>query len=117
MTNLLEYKNYYGSVEFSMKNAIFCGEIEFINDLVTFEAYNVKDLKKAFHEAVDHYIETCKKLGRDPQKAFKGQFNVRVEPELHRKAALTALRNKISLNSLVKTAIGHEIERLTSCNC
>jgi len=112
MTNLLEYKNYYGSVEFSPEDDIFCGEIEFINDLVTFEADNVKALKKAFHEAVDHYVETCRKLGREPQKAFKGQFNVRIGPELHRKASLAALKEKTSLNNLIKTAIGHEIERI-----
>ena len=53
--------------------------------------------------AVEHYLKTCEKLGREPQKAFKGQFNVR-------KASITALKRNVSLNKLVETAITREID-------
>lgn len=109
MSDLLEYKGYVGSAEYSAEDRLFYGEIKFINDLVAYEATNVNDLEKEFKESVDHYLETCERLGRKPQKAFKGQFNVRVKPELHKKAALVALKRKISLNKLVETAIDHEI--------
>ena len=38
MSNILEYKGYIGRVEFSAEDKIFHGKLEFINDLVTFEA-------------------------------------------------------------------------------
>jgi predicted HicB family RNase H-like nuclease len=44
------------------------------------------------------------------QKAFKGQFNVRITSDLHRKAAIIARKRNVSLNKLVETAIAHEIE-------
>jgi predicted HicB family RNase H-like nuclease len=58
---------------------------------------------------VNHYLKTCKKAGKKPQKAFKGLFPARINPEIHKKAALVALQRKISLK-LVELAIEHEIE-------
>jgi predicted HicB family RNase H-like nuclease len=109
MSNILEYKGYIGGVEFSAEDRIFHGRIEFINDLVTFEATNVEDLEKEFKAAVDDYLETCKNLNIKPQKSFKGTFNVRIDPELHRKAAFQASKRNLSLNKLVEEAIEHEL--------
>ncbi len=64
MNNLLEYKGFYGSVEFSAADRVFFGKLEFINDLVNYEAEVVKDIEKAFHEAVENYLETCKEIGK-----------------------------------------------------
>ena len=36
---------------------VFHGRIEAINDLIINEGTSVKELKKAFHEAVDDYLE------------------------------------------------------------
>ncbi len=56
-----------------------------IDDLVTFESDNAKELESNFRNTVDEYLETCEALGREPQKVYKGVFNLRIEPELHRK--------------------------------
>ena len=109
MSNILEYKGYIGRVEFSAEDRIFHGSIEFINDLVTFEATSVDDLEKEFKAAVDDYLETCKGLNIAPQKPFKGTFNVRIDPELHREAAFQASKRNLSLNKLVEEAIEHEL--------
>jgi predicted HicB family RNase H-like nuclease len=62
-----------------------------------------------FKEAVDDYLETCKGLSIKPRKSFKGTFNVRIDPELHREAAFQASKRNISLNKLVEEAIEHEL--------
>jgi predicted HicB family RNase H-like nuclease len=64
MADMLEYKNYSAVVSFSAEDEIFHGKIISINDLVSFEGNTVKQLKAAFHEAVDDYLKTCKKLGK-----------------------------------------------------
>jgi predicted HicB family RNase H-like nuclease len=74
-----------------------------------FEGSSVKELKKAFHEAVDDYLETCKEMGREPQKPFKGSFNVRIPSELHRKAVERATRMGVSLNQLVQKALEEKV--------
>jgi len=109
MSNILEYKDYIGRVEFSAEDKIFHGKIEFINDLVTFEATNVEELEKEFKASVDDYIETCRHLNINPQKSFKGKFNVKITPELHKEAAFQAARRNLSLNRLVEEALKHEL--------
>ena len=109
MKDYLSYKNYIGTVNFSAEDEVFYGEIKGINDLITFEGTSVKELKNAFKESVDDYLETCKDIGKQPDKTFKGSFNIRLSTDLHRKAALIASKNKISLNDFVKRAISRAI--------
>ncbi len=110
MSNILSYKGYTGSVEYSEEDEIFYGKIEFITDSVLYEGSSVEELKRNFQEAVEDYIETCIEIGKEPQKPFKGRILTRINPELHKKAALIALQKRISLNKFVEKAIQHEIE-------
>ena len=105
MSNVLEYKGYTGSIEASIEDHCLFGKILFISDLVTYEAETVSDLEAEFIVAVDDYLLTCKEVGKDPQRPFKGSFNVRISPELHRKAAIEANKASISLNEYTAKAI------------
>ncbi|MBN7812505.1 type II toxin-antitoxin system HicB family antitoxin [Algoriphagus sp. H41] len=105
MKNLMEYKSFVGSVSFSTEDEIFHGKIEGIDDLVTFEGSSVSGLKTAFEEAVEDYLETCEQIGKTPGKSYKGTFNVRIRPELHRKVAREALKKGYSLNQFVEKAL------------
>lgn len=87
--NSFKYKGFIGSIRPSVENDCLYGKIEFINDLITYEAETVPEFKKAFETAVDDYLETCKSLGKTPEKPFKGSFNLRIGPELHRKLELS----------------------------
>jgi predicted HicB family RNase H-like nuclease len=109
MSDVLEYNGYYGSVLFSAEDDVFYGKLLSIDDLVNFEGTTVKEIKKAFREAVDDYLETCKKLGKEPNKTYKGTFNVRIPTDLHKAAAVYAALNNISLNDFVKTAIQYAL--------
>ncbi len=110
MGNYLKYKQYLATVEYSTEDEVFYGKLFGINDLVTFEGASVKEIKSAFEEAVDDYIETCKELNKKPEKSFKGSFNVRVPSELHKDAAFIAVQNNMSLNDFVKGAIQYAIK-------
>lgn len=103
--DILKYKDYEGTAELDMVRRVCRGKILFIDDLVTYEAASPQDLQREFEAAVNDYLETCKELGRKPQKALKGQFNVRISPELHRAAVLQATRDGVSLNDVVTRAI------------
>ena len=103
--NMLEYKGYHTKVEFDSDDFVLRGKIEGINDFVDFECENTKDLEKEFHEAVDDYLEFCKEVGKEPDKEYKGTFNVRISPELHRKLAVLAMEKGDTLNASVEKAI------------
>jgi len=103
--NYLNYKNYTGSIEFSEEDAVFHGKVIGIKALISFEGNSVNTIIKDFHNAVDEYLEHCALKGKEPEKPFKGSFNVRINADLHRRLALTASSRNISLNTLVEEAI------------
>ena len=107
--NILSYKDYIGSVGFSSEDEVFYGKIEHINDLITFESDNAHDLKKAFEEAVDDYITFCEEKGAKLDKPFKGSFNVRVKPSIHKLAYQKAIQQGMSLNKFIETTLEKEL--------
>jgi len=103
--NYIEYKGYLGTVEFSSEDLVFHGKIHGINDLVTFEATNVDDLVRAFHEAVDDYLDICERANKIPERAYSGQFNIRIDSSIHKQLSLHAAREGITLNQCVSNAL------------
>ena len=100
-----EEKGYVGSIEFSIEDSVLHGKLLGLKDLVTYEAETIVELKKEFILAVDDYLETCKEVGKEPEKPFKGVFNVRTGRELHRRAVTVAKDRGIKLNELIKIAL------------
>lgn len=105
MNNTMEYKGYLGSVEFSEEDALFYGKVLGIRALISYEGTNAAELVADFHGAVDDYLELCAQSGTEPEKAYKGSFNVRISPELHKQAVIAAMSHNMSLNSFVETSI------------
>ena len=105
MSDTLDYKEYSGSAEYSAEDEVFHGRILGIRDRVTFEGTDVKGLKKNFKAAVDEYLAFCAAEGKEPNIPFRGTFNVRIGPELHKRAALYAEENGKRLNRVVIEAV------------
>ncbi len=105
MKDILKYKNFIGSVHYSTEDEVFFGKLEGTDDLVTFEGKNVDELKTSFREAIEDYMKICTSTGKSPQKSYKGSFNVRINPDLHKQAAKKSIELGISLNQLVEQAI------------
>jgi predicted HicB family RNase H-like nuclease len=99
------HKGYCGSIESSIEDDCLYGQILFVRDVVTYEAEKIGELKTAFEQAVDYYLEKCEREGLVPDKPFNGSFNVRLSPEMHRSAAMEAARVGTSLNDLVKECL------------
>ena len=105
MTNTMTWKGYTARIDYDDEDGIFVGRIAGIRDRVGFHADTVEGLRNAFHEAVEDYLETCARIGKDPQKAFSGQVMFRVSPEVHRKASLAAELAGKSLNQWAEEVI------------
>jgi len=103
--NMLKHNDFFGSVEYSADDDCFFGKIIGTTDLVTFEGDSVENLKIAFKEAVEDYLILCSEVGKEPQKTYKGSFNIRISPDLHKEAAMLANRKGISLNAFVEKTI------------
>ncbi len=104
-SNVMEYKGYIGTVEFSAEDNILFGKIIGINGLVSYEGDSISALREDFEASVDDYLEMCEEKRIDPQKCYKGSFNVRISPELHRTIAIMAAANNKTLNATVEEAL------------
>jgi predicted HicB family RNase H-like nuclease len=103
--DVLTYRGFIGSVHFSAADDLFFGKIEGIDDLISFEGDSVQELKAAFHYVVDEHIKDCERENLPVEKSYKGSFNLRLTPELHRRAAIAAKAQGSTLNAFVKGAI------------
>ena len=103
--NVMEHKGYLAKIDYSDEDELFTGRLAGIDDVIGFHGESVAELKAAFIEAVEDYVDTCKKLGRKPQKVYSGKFVVRVEPEIHARAAIVAETEGKSLNAWIGDAI------------
>lgn len=97
----IEHKGIKGTVEFDLENKIFYGKLVGVNGAVMYEAQNTEDFYRNFTEAIDNYIDTCERNGIPIEREYKGIFNIRVAPKLHKKLADTAQLQDVKLNSLV----------------
>jgi predicted HicB family RNase H-like nuclease len=51
----------------------------------------------------------CNEDGVEPEKPYSGILNLRMKPELHRRAAIRAKKNGVSLNRFIEKAIEDEL--------
>ena len=109
MDNVLEYKGYWTVINYSAEDKCLYGKIEGINDLVSFGCESADEINECFRSAVDEYLEDCKRYGKEPDKAYKGSFNVRISPELHREASMLATKQGITLNQFIANATQYAV--------
>ncbi len=101
MKQLMQYKSYRAKIEYDAEDNIFVGKVIGINDSLNFHGSNVVELKKAFEDSIEDYIDMCAHFGKEPEKEYKGSFNVRIPPELHRQIDNSATAEGVSLNQFI----------------
>ena len=98
---MLSHKGYSGTVKFDADEEIFHGEVSGLRDVVTFQGRSVREIKRAFRDSIDDYLELCEQTGRSPDKPFSGRLIVRMPPELHRALHDLAAADQVSLNRAI----------------
>ena len=96
--NTMTYRGYAARIEYSDEDQCLVGHIAGIHDVVGFHSESVAELRAAFEEAVDDYLETCVQLSRAPQKPYSGKLMLRVPPEVHAAVAVAAEVSGKSIN-------------------
>lgn len=102
---MMNYKGYHGTVSFDEEAEIFHGEVTDLRDVVTFQGRSVDELKTAFQESVDDYLDFCAGRGEKPDKPYSGKFVLRIDPQLHRKLAALSNEEGASLNKWVESRL------------
>jgi predicted HicB family RNase H-like nuclease len=102
---MMAYKGYTGKVEYDDEARLFHGEVINLRDVITFQGTSVEELRQAFRDSVDDYLEFCTVRGEAPEKPFSGKFMVRIDPELHRELFVKARLANKSLNTWVNEVL------------
>jgi predicted HicB family RNase H-like nuclease len=98
---MLKYKGYTGHVEFDDESGVLHGEVLDLRDVITFQGKSTEEIEQAFRDSIDDYLEFCEERGEEPDKPLSGRLMVRLPPQLHRKAYVTARREGKSLNQWI----------------
>ena len=107
MKNTMTYNGYAGTVEYSEDDDVLFGRLTGIDDIITYEGESIRELRKAFTEAVDDYLEHCRRIGKIPEKPFSGKFTLRIPPEVHARLAPQAKAMGKSLNQYAADILAH----------
>ncbi|MGD9557274.1 MAG: type II toxin-antitoxin system HicB family antitoxin [Mangrovibacterium sp.] len=106
----LEYKGYYGSVEYNKVDNCLVGKVLGMKkDSITYEGSTIDELKADFEAGIDSYLSGCAELGINPRKAFSGSLNIRIPSEVHSRIALLAEENGVSINAFIKKTLEEHV--------
>ncbi|QJP11557.1 type II toxin-antitoxin system HicB family antitoxin [Pseudomonas multiresinivorans] len=105
----MKYQGYAARIEYSDDDGLFIGHVAGIRDVIGFHGESVSELREAFEEAIDDYLATCEKLGREPQRPFSGKLSLRLDPQLHAQVAIKAELSNQSINQWVVDRLGEVV--------
>jgi predicted HicB family RNase H-like nuclease len=101
----MTYKSYAARIEYSGEDECFVGHIAGIPDVIGFHGDHVEELRQAFCEAVDDYLDACERIGKKPQRAYSGNLMLRIPPEVHAAIATAADVSGKSINQWAAEAL------------
>ncbi|WP_325436673.1 type II toxin-antitoxin system HicB family antitoxin [Pseudomonas nitroreducens] len=105
----MKYQGYAARIEYSDDDGLFIGHVAGIRDVIGFHGESVSELRVAFEEAIDDYLATCEKLGRESQRPFSGKLSLRLDPQLHAQVAIKAELSNQSINQWVVDRLGEAV--------
>jgi len=109
--NKLEYKGYYGSIEYSKDDDCLFGKVMGLPDnLISYEGNTATELYTDFKDAIDTYLEYCQTNGIKPKKSYNGVLNIRIPSEIHSRIALFAENRGTSINAFIRDSIERRLE-------
>jgi len=106
---MMKYKGYAGRAEYDDEAEVFCGEVIGLRDVVTFKGSSVGELKESFRESIDEYLDFCKRMDKAPDIPASGKLILRIPPELHYRAVVSAKSEGSSLNAWVAEAVQEKL--------
>lgn len=106
----MTYKGYSARIEYSDEDECFVGRIAGIRDIISFHGESVNEIRQAFKEAIDFYLETCETRGETPNKPYSGKLMLRLSPEIHAAVATAAEVNGKSINQWATETLSKAIQ-------
>lgn len=78
---MMTYKGYVGRVDYDDDAGIFHGAVVNLRDVITFQGTTVEELRQAFRDSVDDYLEFCAGRGEEAEQRFSGNLETAASSE------------------------------------
>ncbi len=104
------YLGYYGEARCEDGDDHFHGEVLGTRDVITFAGSTPSELRQAFRDSVDDYLEFCGELGKEPEKPYSGKLLTRLPPVLHRELSFLAAQANVSLNQYISDCLAKAVQ-------
>ena len=105
----MTYQGYAAHIRYSDEDELLVGRVVGIKDIITFHGETVSEIRAAFQEAVDFYLETCAERGEQPNKPYSGKLMLRMPIEVHEAVATMAEVNGKSINQWIVETLSHAV--------
>ena len=105
---MIEYKGYIGRVEFDSDTNLLHGEVVGTRDVITFVGRSVDEIRQAFRDSVEDYLELCRERGEEPDQPYSGELVLRLDPELHRRLSELARASGKPLDTWIAERLQQE---------
>jgi predicted HicB family RNase H-like nuclease len=92
------YKGYTARIEYDERDNIFVGRVLGVKAVIGFHGETVVELRTDFEAAIDFMLDDCALRGVTPEKPASGKLMLRVPPEIHAAALVSAQAAGKSLN-------------------
>ena len=108
--NTLQSKNYTCQVSYYNYKDCLTGRVLGMSQIPSVSSKTIEGIKEEFHKAVDDYIAACEKNGKQPERAFTGNYSVRTSPAVHEALALYAAQQEVKFSQVTQQAMSEFIE-------
>lgn len=102
---MMRYKGYLGAATVDDEAGVIRGKVVGIRDTITFQGTTVEEVRRAFRESVDDYLEFCASRGEAPDKPFSGRLLIRTKPSVHQAVSAAAQARGESLNAFANRCL------------
>jgi len=110
MADLVKYKTFKGTVEYSATDECLHGQVVGIPDTIIYGGNDIKELISSFRIAVDEYIVDSKALGKPIKKSYSGHFSVRIKPTLHQQLDYLAHTRNTSVSKIIEEVVENNLD-------
>lgn len=111
MEKPITYKGYCAKIEYSDEDECLTGRISNISHPVIFRGDSVQEIRLAFEEAVDAYLDSCAQRNEEPEKPSDDRKVVRVSPALHSILSMVAKSENKSVNTWLAETLNRKKDK------
>ena len=105
MKNVMNIEGYKAVIAYDPEIEMFRGEFVGLSGGADFYATDLPGLRHEGTESLRVFLDECAKHGVEPRKQSRGNFALRLDPEVYHQASIAAAAEGKSLNAFIADTV------------